>query len=80
MLGLMAERQSVCLRRLAGGLRRRIIGFGRFLANGRVTAESLIAGWGHAASESCAGRHVLAVQDTSANTNDQTEGAHRSGV
>lgn len=57
--------ESVCLRRLASGSRREIIGFGRFLANPRVTLEALIDGWGTGASQACAGRHVLAIQDTS---------------
>jgi len=35
------------------------------LGNARVTVESLIAGWGAAASLACADRHVLAIQDTS---------------
>jgi hypothetical protein len=35
------------------------------LANPRVTSERVIEGWGEAASAACAGRHVLAVQDTS---------------
>lgn len=61
----MVSRQSVCLRRLAGGRRREIIGFGRLLANERVTLDALIEGWGAAASHACAGRHVLAIQDTS---------------
>ena len=61
----MVSRQSVCLRRLAGGQRRGVVGFGRFLANGRVTAEALIAGWGARTAVACAGRHVLAIQDTS---------------
>ena len=39
--------------------------FGRFLANGLVTVERLIEGWGAEASVACAGRHVLAIQDTS---------------
>ncbi|WP_158807262.1 IS4 family transposase [Beijerinckia sp. L45] len=56
---------SVCLRRLAGGHRRGIVGFSRFLANPRVTAEALIEGWGLDASAACAGRHILAIQDTS---------------
>jgi len=56
---------SVCLRRLASGSRREIIGFGRFMANPRVTVEALIEGWGAGASEACAERHVLAIQDTS---------------
>lgn len=41
------------------------MGFGRFLANPRVTVEALIEGWGAGASRACAGRHVLAIQDTS---------------
>src|ERR1700675_1050143 len=61
----MVGRESVCLRRLAGGERRGIVGFWRFLANPRVTVESVIEGWGVGASAACAGRHVLAIQDTS---------------
>lgn len=61
----MVSRGSVCLRRLAGGRRSRIVAFGRFLANSRVTIERLIEGWGLAASKACAGRHVLAIQDLS---------------
>jgi hypothetical protein len=61
----MVARESVCLRRLAGGERRGIVGCGRFLANRRVTVEALIEGWGAGASAACAGRHVLAIQDTS---------------
>jgi hypothetical protein len=61
----MVSRESVCLRRLAAGNRRDIIGFGRFLANRRVSVEALIEGWGAATSQACAGRHILAIQDTS---------------
>ncbi len=61
----MASCQSVCLRRLAAGARRGIVGFGRFLANRRVTVGALIAGWSTATSAACIGRHVLAIQDTS---------------
>lgn len=61
----MVDRESVCLRRLAGGRRRGIVGFSRFLANPRVTAEALIEGWSAEVVEACAGRHVLAIQDTS---------------
>jgi hypothetical protein len=61
----MVSRASVCLRRLASGSRRDIIGFGRFLANPRVTVEALLEGWGTGASQACSGRHVLAIQDTS---------------
>ena len=61
----MVSHQSVCLRRLAQGCRRKIVAFNRFMANCRVTVECLIEGWGEAASQACAGRHVLAIQDTS---------------
>ncbi len=61
----MVSCQSACLRRLAQGARRGIVGFGRFVDNGRVTVKALIAGWGTATSAACAGRHVLAIQDTS---------------
>jgi Transposase DDE domain len=61
----MVARGSVCLRRLAAGKRCGIVGFGRFLSNQRVSLERLIEGWGAGASRACAGRHVLAIQDTS---------------
>jgi hypothetical protein len=58
-------RESIRLRRLAEGRRGGIVGFSRFLANRRVTVEALIEGWGADIAEACAGRHVLAIQDTS---------------
>lgn len=61
----MLSRESVCVRRLAKGKRAAVVGFGRFLANERVSLERLIEGWGAEASEACSGRHVLAIQDLS---------------
>ncbi|MGH8276345.1 MAG: IS4 family transposase, partial [Steroidobacteraceae bacterium] len=61
----MVERASVCLRRLAEGRRGGIVGFSRFLANAKVTVEGLIEGWGTPTAAACAGRHILAIQDTS---------------
>jgi hypothetical protein len=75
----MVSRESVCLRRLAAGQRRDIIGFGRFLGNRRVTLEALIEGWGAATSQACAGRHILAIQDTS-EINFSTTKQHRRGL
>ena len=75
----MVGRKSVCLRRLAGGRRREIVRFGRFLANPRVTVASLIAGWGEQTALACAGRHVLAIQDTS-DLNFRTTAARRRGL
>ena len=61
---------------MAGGKRSDIVGFGRFLANPSVTGEALIEGWGQRTQEVCAGRHVLAIQDTS-NINFATNAANR---
>lgn len=61
----MLSRESVCVRHLARGRRAAVVGFGRFLANERVSLERLIEGWGEEASQTCAGRHVLAIQDLS---------------
>lgn len=75
----MVDRASVCLRRLAGGRRGGIVGFSRFLANARVTVESLVAGWGDLTSGASADRHVLAIQDTS-EFNFRTTAEHRRGL
>jgi len=61
----MVVRPSVCLRRLARGRRSAQVGFGRFLANRRVTVDRLIKGWSDRTAEAVEGRHVLAIQDTS---------------
>jgi hypothetical protein len=54
----MVARESIWLRRLAGGRRGGIVDFSGFLANPRVTVEALIASWGEEIAEACAGRHV----------------------
>jgi hypothetical protein len=61
----MIARPTVCLRQLAHGQRAEEVGFGRFLDNSRVTAERVIDGWGDQTGAAAAGRHVLAIQDTS---------------
>jgi Transposase DDE domain len=61
----MVARQSICLRRLSEGCRAREVGFGRFLANDKVTIAGLIEGWSEQTESAVAGRHVLAIQDTS---------------
>ena len=65
LLAGMVARTSTCLRRLAGGRRSGIVGFSRFLANPRVTVDALINGWGAELAQGCAGRHILAIQDSS---------------
>jgi hypothetical protein len=64
---------------LAGGRRREIVRFGRFLSNPRVTVERLIEGWGVQTATACAGRHVLALQDTS-EFNFRTTAERRRGL
>jgi hypothetical protein len=61
----MVKHQTVCLRRLAGVLRSPTLALTRFLENFRVKVETIVEGWSDATSVACAGRHVLAIQDTS---------------
>jgi hypothetical protein len=79
LLCRMVAHESCCLRRLARGARSLIVGFNRFLANEKVTAQALIDGWGWGASKACAGRHVLAIQDTS-EINFKTTATRRRGL
>ena len=60
----MVTRKTVCLRRL-GGDRGGELRAGRFFASPKVTAARLIEGWADRTGVSVAGRHILAVQDTS---------------
>ena len=60
----MVACKTVCLRRL-GGNRGGELRAGRFFASPKVTAAKLIEGWSDRTSLAVAGRHVLAVQDTS---------------
>lgn len=61
----MVHAGSTCLRRVADGRRRSEVRFNRFLANPKVTVERLVEGWSAATGTAVAGRHVLAIQDTS---------------
>jgi Transposase DDE domain len=60
----MVACKTVCLRRL-GGDRGGELRVGRFFASPKVTAAKLIEGWADRTGGAAAGRHVLAVQDTS---------------
>jgi hypothetical protein len=75
----MVVRASSCLRRAADGRRSEIIRYGRFLANEKVTLEALLAGWGEQTAIAAAGRHVLAIQDTS-ELNFRTTAERRRGL
>jgi hypothetical protein len=61
----MVAGKSVCLRRLAKGVRGLEVRFNRFLGNEKVTTGRLIEGWSEGIAAATAGRHVLAIQDTS---------------
>src|SRR5882757_6975111 len=56
---------DVCVRRLAQGCWSTQMRFWRFRDNERVTVDKLIEGWSDLTPSAAAGRHVLAIQDTS---------------
>src|SRR5882724_10312750 len=59
----MVARSTICVRRL-GGSRGGVLRFERVLGSGRVTVKKIIAGWAETTRAAVAGRHVLAIQDT----------------
>jgi hypothetical protein len=61
----MVVGKDVCLRRLARGVRAREVQFNRFLGNAKVTTARVIESWSEGTVAAVAGRHVLAIQDTS---------------
>ena len=63
ILERMVALKTVCLRRL-GGNRRGEEQAGRFFANRKVTAAKIVEGWSLRTGAAAAGRHVLAIQDT----------------
>lgn len=71
-------KQNVCLRQL-GENRAGEVRFGRFLANTRVRTQELIDGACAATGPRSAGRHVLAIQDSS-EINLQRHGARVKGL
>lgn len=60
----VAERQTVCIRKLADG-RSEQVKFRRLLANEAVTVEEMVAHRAMFVNAAAKGRHVLAIQDTS---------------
>ncbi len=58
-------RGTSCVRRLGDGEGAQTKAFRRFLANKRVTLERLVESWSQQTAPAAAGRHVLAIQDTS---------------
>ncbi len=60
----MQRKRTLCVHRLAEN-RNQALQFGSFLANPAVTAHEMLATTGRQTSQRAAGRHVLAVMDTS---------------
>jgi hypothetical protein len=56
---------GICLHRLAKGARSLEVRFGRLLRHPRVTAKEIFSEGGRQTGVAAAGRHVLAIQDTS---------------
>jgi hypothetical protein len=79
LLERMVQLGTSCLRRLAQGREELEIRFGRLLRNQHVTAEGIVAGWSEDTVRAAAGRHVLAIQDTS-ELNFRTSEDHRRGL
>lgn len=79
LLERMVAGEDVCLRRLAKGRRALEVRFNRFLGNDKVTAARVIESWSEATAAAVAGRHVLAIQDTS-EINFATTAARRRGL
>jgi len=63
VLEQMVACKTVCLRQL-GGSRSGELQAGRFFANPKVTAAKIVEGWSDLTGAAVAGRHVLAIQDT----------------
>src|SRR5277367_5268205 len=59
----MVALKTVCLKRL-GGDRKGEERVGRFFASEKVTAATIIESWSALTGAACAGRHVLAIDDT----------------
>lgn len=63
LLEAMQQHRTLCVHRLARD-RSQAIRFGRFLANRAVTTQEMLGTAGARAGERAAGRHVLAIEDT----------------
>jgi len=74
----VAERQTVCLRKLADD-RAEQVKFRRFLASEAVTVEEMFAHRAMLMAAAATGRHVLAIQDTS-EINYQAQSGRKHGL
>jgi len=60
----MMAHATVCINRMAEGERDDVLQYGRFLGNARVKLAQIVAGWAEETRTAVAGRHALAIQDT----------------
>jgi hypothetical protein len=74
----IGERQTVCVRKLAND-RGEQVKFRRFLSNGAVTTEEMLAERAMLVAAAASGRHVLAIQDTS-EINYQAQSGRKHGL
>jgi hypothetical protein len=74
----VSERQAVCVRKLADD-RSEQVKFRRFLSNEAVTVEEMVAHRASLVAAAAAGRHVLAIQDTS-EINYQAQSGRKHGL
>ena len=63
LLASMQRKRTLCVHRLAED-RNQALQFGRFLANPAVTVHEMLAATGRQTNQRAAGRHVLAIMDT----------------
>src|SRR4030088_2435225 len=78
ILECMVARKTVCLKHL-GGNRGGELGAGRFFANEKVTVQRIVDSWSERTASAVAGRHVLALQDTT-EVSIATRPGHRRGL
>ena len=78
MLQRITERQAICVRKLADD-RAEQVKFRRFLSNEAVTVEEMVAHRAMLVAAAAAGRHVLAIQDTT-EINYQAQSGRKRGL
>lgn len=75
----MMAHSTVCINRMAEGERDDVLRYGRFLGNARVKMEQIIGSWAEETRTAAAGRHALAIQDTT-ETKIKTSPRNRRGL
>ena len=78
LLGRASERQTICVRKL-GDNRKEQVKIRRFLANWRVAVSEMVLHQRGRVAAAAAGRHVLAIQDTS-EINYQSQSGRKRGL